>query len=263
MAAQGPGRPGGDDAPVRRRHHRRHRWVPGCVEGSGPAGEWQAAFRGRPPARPGREAGPLAGTAPEVARRNLEGFADRLQGVPVSDRVGWSVAARDVSGALSAWARLDPVHAADLRSAASVIARAGQDRRPGAGAGLRVRQSAMGAALVLLAAQGADRPGVAAAALMVQLLRAAAAISDYHRQTRNFGEADAVTAQLGRLAALGQTDYPGQRSGDKVPATPSRDRPVRAGRRGPGLQLPNPLEPRPHTGARPGHERREGRDGGR
>jgi hypothetical protein len=238
--------------------------APSVEQATEAAGEWQAAFRGRPPVGRGRETVPLARTAPEVARRNLEGFTDRLRTVPATDRVAWSVAARDISGALSAWARLDPTHAADLRSAAAVIGRAAQDRRPAAGPGLRVKESPMGVALVLLAAKGDDRPGIAAAALMAQILRAAAAVRDYHRETCNLREARAVDVELSHLAALKWPGYrPEQQSGRKVAATPTRTpQPVAGTKGGPALQLPTALKPRAQTVAQRIHER-EGRDGGR
>ena len=239
----------------------REAWPQPSLEQAGEASaEWQAAFRSRPPVKPGREAAPIPGGAPEAARRNLARFADRLAQTPAADRQAWSRAARDLSGAFSAMATANPAHAPALRNAATVIARAAQDRR--AGRGHRPTPEAGGAALVLLAAsRGKDAPQVAMAALMAQLLQAAAAVRDYHRQTQNRREALAVDHELQRLQAI---SLPGQ------PAT-RRDvyRPVAAAKRppqkqGPDLQVPGPLEPgRPTVG--PAVTNRKGRehDGGR
>ena len=122
----------------------------------------------------------------------------------------------------------------------------------------------MGVALVMLAARGDDRPGIAATALMAQILRAAAAVRDYHRETCNLREARAVEVELSRLAALKWTGYsPEQQSGRKVAATPTRTpQPVADTKGGPALQLPTALKPRAQTVAQRIHER-EGRDGGR
>ena len=142
----------------------RELWPEPTVEASGEASaEWRAAFQGRGTGVVGREAMTLAATAPEAATRNLAAFSDRLAQLPVTDRAAWSVAAREVSGALSAWARVDQANAPELRQAAAVIARTAQDRRPSVGPAQRDRSSALGAALVLMAARG-DKPQVAAAA---------------------------------------------------------------------------------------------------
>lgn len=112
----------------------------------------------------------------------------------------------------------------------------------------------MGLALVMLASNGMAKSDVATAALMVQLIRTAMAIADYHRATRNARQAADLDAHLGRLAGLpvvkagqGATPTPGSA------LTPSG---------GPGLQLPTPLQAQPHAGARI-HTERSGQDVGR
>lgn len=242
----------------------RELWPAPSLEQAGEASaEWQAAFRSQPPARPGVEQAALRQTAPEVARQNLSAYADRLARVPATDRLGWSVAAREVSGALAAWAQVDQQNAPALRQAAAVIGRTAQDRRSGAGPAQRTAESGVATALVFLAARG-DKPQVAAAALMAQLVRAAAAIRDYHRETRNVREATAVDVELRRLQTLPWVGYPTEPgSGRKVQAATKvqpRQRPQV--QRGPGLALPAQLEPRPQTPTRY-NQSREDRDGGR
>ena len=115
---------------------------------------------------------------------------------------------------------------------------------------------------------------------MAQLIRAAAAVADYHRQVRNLREASAVNAQLASLSTLQWSGYPAPPAqptpAQPTPAQPAQDhqRPARfkpsnqpdktprTPQRGPGLALPTPLDPRPQTPARPGQERQD-RDGGR
>ena len=241
----------------------RELWPAPSLEQAGEASaEWQAAFRGRRTGVAGREQRELPTTAPETARRHLAAYAQRLASVPATDRVAWSVAAREVSGALSAWAQVDPQNAAALRQAAAVVGRAAQDRRPGAGAGQRTAESAVSTALVFMASRG-DKPQVAAAALMAQLIRAAAAVRDYHRETRNLREATAVDVQLRQLAALQWSGYGAEpHDGRKLSPLPRRGprQPQQNQQRGPGLALPTQIEPRPQTPARNGPERQD-RDG--
>ena len=238
----------------------RELWPAPSLEQAGEAaGEWQAAFRRQPPTRVGQEGVPLSRTAPEVARRNLAAFSDRLAQVPTSDRVAWSVAAREVSGALAAWARVDPANAGALRDAATVVGRAAQDRRAAVGPAQRGRDSGMAAALVLMATRS-DKPQVAAAALMAQLLRAAAAIANYHRTVRNLREATAVDVEVRRLSTLTWTGYaPEPADSRRLAPLPQRERQqLKAPQPGPGLALPRPIEPQPYHGATASPQR--GRD---
>jgi len=227
------------------------------------AAEWQAAFRGRRTGVVGREQRDLPPTAPDAARRSLSAFADRLATVPVSDRVAWSVAAREMSGALSAWADVDGPNAAALRQAASVIGRTAQDRRPGAAAAQRGPDSAVATALVFMASRGGDKPTVAAVALMAQLVRAASALADYHRASRNAREAEAVRVQVQQLVAMKWTGY-GSEPVDsrKVQAPAGKRQPKQPTRPGPALALPRELDHRPQVAARY-HQAKEDRDGGR
>ena len=243
----------------------RELWPTPSLEAAGEASaEWQAAFRGQRTGVAGREALKLSETAPEVAQRNLAAYTERLTQVPATDRIAWSIAAREVSGALSAWSQVDHINAAALRQAAAVISRTAQDRRPAAGPGQRDRSSAMGVALVLMASRG-DKPQVAAAALMAQLIRAAAAVRDYHREVQNTREAQAVDIQLRHLARLQlvsaatEAAHPDGRKPAQLPKQNARQRSTQ---QGPALELPRPIEPRPQTPVRYGQERQD-RDAGR
>lgn len=248
----------------------RENWPEPSVEQADAASaEWQATFRGQPPAV-AKTAGEirLGKTAPEVASRYLTAFSDRLQTVPATDRVGWSDAARDISGALSAWARYDPVLAPELRTAAAVLARSAQDRRPGGQLGRRVRESPMGTALIFLAATSDDKPKIAAGVLMAQILRTATAIRDYHTATTNLHQARAVNAVITRLQGVPlpgyQPDLAAMSTGERE-AWNARQQVAdafAAPPREPGPPLPNPLLPRPQIGART-NPREGDRDAGR
>lgn len=171
----------------------RETWpAPDLAAADAASAEWQAAFRGQSPVTQGREARAAAATAPEVAAGHLAAFNDRLTGAAGSDQMVWSDAARDVSGALSAWAKHDPDNAVELRRAAAVLARSAQTRRAGVTPGRRVAQSPMGTAFVLLAARRDDRPSIPGAVLMRQLLKTAQALADHHRAAGDLRQAAAL-----------------------------------------------------------------------
>lgn len=239
----------------------REAWPEPTIEQAGEASsEWQRAHRSQPAATSGgREARTVPPTAPEAAQRNLQRFAARLEQTPATDRRAWSNAARDLSGAFSAMALANPAQAEALQRAAAVIGRAAQDRRPGRGHGSI--SEAGGATLVLLAAaRGKDAPEVAMAALLAQLVQAAVAVRDYHRQTQNMREARAVDVELQHMAAVSIPAPARQqqpRSGHKVP----NYAPKRTPGRGPALDVPAALEPRqPQPGPAVTQDHGRGRD---
>jgi len=209
----------------------------------------------------------LARTAPEVAARYLAAFTDRLQSVPATDRVAWSDAARDISGVLSAWARYDPALAPELRTAAAVLARSAQDRRAGGQLGRRVKESPMGTALIFLSARSDDKPKIAAGVLMVQILRTATALRDYHTATANLRQAHAVDHVITRLQALPLTGYQPDlahlSSAEREAWNARQTANAFAGPlRQAGSPMPTPLTPRPQIGART-NPREGDRDAGR
>lgn len=99
----------------------------------------------------------------------------------------------------------------------------------------------MGTALILLAARSDGPNRVATAALMQQILNAAAAIGDYHRVTGNSRQARVV--QQGVIERLQAVKVPVE------PVTSERSR----------SPLPNQLDPRPQIGARTTREADHGR----
>lgn len=194
----------------------RENWnAPSVEAASEAAAEWQAAFRGQPPVHTtGRETLVLDPRAGDTAAVNLAAFNDRLAAVPVTDQAAWADAARDVSGALSAWARYDTDNGAELAAAAAALGRSAQLQRASLPGGRRVKESAMGTALVFMSARRDDRPKIAGVILMQQLMRTAVALRDYHRQRANDREAQRIHTEVitrleriqsgGRLGAYSQ-----------------------------------------------------------
>lgn len=183
--------------------------APSVEEAQHASEEWQAAFRGQPPRHSGgRETKRLAPSAPDVAAKNLGAFNERLAQVPIGDQVAWADAAKDVSGALSAWARYDKTNAGELRRAASALSRSAQMHRKGLPAGRRVKESPMGTALLFMSARRDDKPKIAGAVLMRQVLQTATALRDYHVATENLRQAEVLQREvLERLERVPMTGY--------------------------------------------------------
>lgn len=215
--------------------------------------EWQAAFRGKPPATAGRESRKLAPTAPQVAAEHLGAMNARLGQIPLHDREGWSRAASDISGALSAWAKYDKTNATELRSAAAVVARSAQVRRPADPSHARGKASSMATAFLFAAAKPKDRTKIAAARLVQELARAAAALRDYHRAAGHLRQAQSLhTEVVQRLERIPFTGYMQDQDSQPVQAMAARnasDAQTPGQRTGTtltkqqGFPLPRPLAP--------------------
>ncbi|WP_156393613.1 relaxase/mobilization nuclease domain-containing protein [Nocardioides sp. Root140] len=218
------------------------------------SGEWQAAFRGQPPTtKKGRERSPLATTAPDVAADRLGAFSERLRALPLDDRAGWAVGARDVSGALSAWAAFDKTNSQELRTAAEVVGRSAQLRRRAVAPRPPTAASGMATAFLFAAARGEDRNKIKAAALLAQLVSAVGALRDYHRELGHLRHVQALEQDvLARLQKLPLPGYrPAQLSAQEERAWTAQQV-ARQGQaaqgepaRTPGSPLPRPLTPKP------------------
>ncbi|MBU2698806.1 relaxase/mobilization nuclease domain-containing protein [Pimelobacter sp. 30-1] len=251
----------------------RENWPAATVDqASEAAGEWQAAFRGRPPVGSGVESRRVSAKAGDVAARNFEAFNERLVVVPYTDRAAWADAARDVSGALSAWARYDKKNAADLRAASSTLARSAQYERKAMPPGRRVKESPMGTAFLFLAAKPEDQGKIAGALLLRQLMTTAKALAAHHRALGDLRHAQAlerdVVARLERVQLagyahagaspsaaaqtardVGKVADPHQASGREAPSRTPEER-TRAPQQ-PGEVLPRPLSPPRRGGLAP------------
>lgn len=181
---------------------------PSIEDADAAAAEWQAAFRGQKPAEVGgREKLAISDRAPAAAARSFAEFNDRLAAIAFSDRDGFSAAARDVAGALAAWAKYDPAQRTELAGAARTIARSAQTHRRAVPPGRRQAASVMGTALLFEQARHEGRGQIPAAIFMQQILRTAEAIRDFHRTRGNAREAALVQSraieQLQKVPLLG------------------------------------------------------------
>ncbi|MGB3763478.1 MAG: hypothetical protein WA966_09660, partial [Ornithinimicrobium sp.] len=211
----------------------------------------------------------------------LVAWNERLRAVPVTDRVAWADAARDGAGILTAWSRLDPEHAGELRAAAATLTRSAQLRRAPLDAGRRVKESPMGTALILLAAApshsngddgssdaGANgRTRVAGAVFLRQVIKTAQALRDHHAAAGQLSEARAVQREV--VDRLERIQLVGYRTPSPTSVTTGLTADVNAGKNteGPmsaaqresaeakrlaGLAAPRPPTTRPQQNAQPG-----------
>lgn len=192
----------------------RRMWAePTVGEATAAAGEWQAAFRGQPPVvRDGRETGDVSRVNVDRVVGRLTGYADRLASVPHWDRESWATAARDTSGALSAWARFDPANAGDLRSAAGALSRSANPPRAGQPAASTTsgRSGLAGVALLFAQAtrQGRGKDAVAAALFLRQLLRLVESVRAHQVAVANLAEVTRIERDvIDRLERIPLTGY--------------------------------------------------------
>ena len=207
----------------------REQWpAPSIEQASEASAEWQAAFRGKAPVnQAGREMREVKAEASKKAADHFAAFNDRLSATPTTDRAAWAMAARDVSGALSAWARYDTANRDALYEAARVVGRSAQERRPAHPPARRAPgPSPMGTALLFVQASPQSKGKIAAQLLMRQVLVTATALRDFHGAHGNWTEATRMHEQVvQRLEAVPLTSY-------TAGAAPARD----AGRGAPAVR---------------------------
>jgi len=245
---------------------------PSVSDATEASAEWSAAAKGQPPVYTGgRDETALAPDASIKAARMLGEYNDQLAAIPHTDEAAWGDVARDVSGALSAWAKLDPDNSEDLNAAAAQVARSAQVRRPGV-PHRRPHAATMGIATVLLQTRTGGKGQVAGALLAKQVFTTVSALRDPQIAVHRLGEAEGLrTKALERLQKIPMTGY-----GDETPAPAAvKAELVGAAERataarvsmdagtgrpaGPSTSpLPNPLEPKKHSQHGAG---RDGRDG--
>ncbi|MFY0407926.1 relaxase/mobilization nuclease domain-containing protein [Solicola sp. PLA-1-18] len=219
--------------------------TPTLEQADAASAEWSAAARGQAPAaQSGREHAQLAGSASLEASKRLAAFNDRLARIEPGDDLAWADAARDVSGALSAWARFDTDNRDELNAAARQVARSAQVSRRATSPRPRDKASAMGAAFVLMQARTDGKGTVAGMLLMKQLVATATALRDRQAAARQMAEARATHARaVQRLAMVPMAGYGDERS---VVDTSDVERDVALGQR---LQAAGRGTPRPGSQA--------------
>jgi hypothetical protein len=161
--------------------------------------EWDAAFKGQPPANQnGREAYAIRADSAEKMAGLWSKWHDQLASVPAEDRHGWAVAARDVAGIMHGYARHsdrpDQIrHAADaLSRSAKVVGRPPRDRSP-------VRPNAVGSAVGtgwLLASLHHDQKSGSRSHMLGtvvnQMIRTSIAIAEAHQARKAETEATRI-----------------------------------------------------------------------
>lgn len=162
--------------------------------------EWAATRAGTAAVETsGREKITLATGAGATAGQRLAAFNRSLASLDHTDTAGWARAARQGAGAMAAAARStsDPGQARALARAARVLARSARHLQP-PGTAPQGRDSAMGAALVLL-----QRRGPVDAGLGREVLATARAVRAHHRALGHEVEAARLGTALGALQAFG------------------------------------------------------------
>jgi len=256
--------------------------------------QWQAARRGQPTRGPRAGAGGSARVGDEqlvACTREVQALREHLASIPAGDRAGWAHAAREVSGALSAWSRRVEVRPGALARSADALARYSSTRaylEPPRVARAAARPSLRGTTLLLMTAADGGRGRAAEAVLVRQLLRTAQAIHDAQVATGQARSAEhlAVTVRAELAPLVRARPLPAEATAEPVTgraesarysdratstraATEADQGAVRAARpddsgaspgartsasggRPLGSPLPNALPQRPHTTAHPG-----------
>lgn len=243
---------------------------PSIADASAASAEWSAASKGHAPAHAGgRDDVALAPDASVKAARMLGEYNDRLASIPHTDEAAWGDVARDASGALSAWAKLDPENRDALNAASAQVARSAQVRRPGT-PHRRSQAGTMGISMVLLQTRTGGTGQVAGALLAKQVFTTVSALRDRQIAMHRLGEAEMLrTRALERLQKIPLTGYGDETTapaavrteiaGAAERATAQRLATEPGAGHGPATSpLPNPLEPKKHARQNTG---RDGRDG--
>lgn len=183
----------------------REEWMDSPHLAAEAAAEWNAAARNR---RTVSRTGPENATPPAEMwveyTRNATALVEQLRAVPRDDHATWAKAAREVSGAFSAWShRLEPTPG-PLAAAAAELSRTAQVRAPREHGKPVALPSIAGTAMLFMAASSKNKTA-AQSALMLQLVNTAFAIYEMHQQSGRTREAQrlraVVTEQLKPFAA--------------------------------------------------------------
>ncbi|MGW6172176.1 relaxase/mobilization nuclease domain-containing protein [Arthrobacter sp. NPDC055138] len=183
----------------------REGWTDSPQSATEAAAEWNAAARNK---RKISRTGPEKTIPPAEAwveyTRNATALVEQLRALPHDDHATWAKAAREVSGAFSAWShRLEPTPG-PLAATAAELSRTAQLRTPKAHGKPAPLPSIAGTAMLFMAASSKNKTA-AQSALMLQLVNTAFAIHEMHQQSGRTREAQriraVVTEQLKPFAA--------------------------------------------------------------
>jgi len=190
-------------------------WPDDPVTASAAAAEWNAAYRNRRIAAPGRETAEPAPQATALYARQLASVSRELRSVPIDDHAAWARTARDLSGVLAAWSVSTEATPGPLAHASHMLARSAQTYR---------RQEPMpGRARRALG--GTAPPGQAA--LMHELILLTAAIAGAASAARQAQQAaqlrTVAETNLARVHARIEAGEASRRAGEDRAAASSTD----------------------------------------
>lgn len=152
-------------------------WPDDPVTASAAAAEWNAAYRNRRIAAPGRE---NVEPAPEATARfaqQLASVSQELRRIPVHDHAAWARTARELSGVLAAWSVSTEATPGPLAHASHMLARSAQTYRRQEPMPGRARRALAGTALLVSAGAKLGRGPIGQAAMMRELVMLTAAIA--------------------------------------------------------------------------------------
>lgn len=213
------------------------------------AAEWQAAWRGKPPATASATSSSTPDPDPALWKRYAEevkGLRKQLVDVSPADVATWSRVAHQLSGAFSAWSlAAEGDRPGPLAATARVIGRTAQvpRQRDAAAPGADWGPSMRGASLLLSSAAKGGRGPVGQAVLLKQLANTAKALYDAHAAAGRPQEAR-------RIASAVLTDLEQVRKALPSPEEPRSRVEQRAAQAGPSI---GGGRPRPPGSPVPGH----------
>lgn len=244
----------------------REEWMDSPHLATEAAAEWNAAARNkRKVSRTGPEnATPSADVWVEYTR-NATALADQLRTIPRDDHATWAKAAREVSGAFSAWSYRLEATPGPLAATAAELSRTAQLRAPRQHGKPVALPSIAGTAMLFMAASSKNKTA-AQTALMVQLINTAFAVYEMHAQSGRTREAQRIravvenqlapfTATMPKAVLIGAEQQPAE-------AAAVRPRAVDIARRGMAPIRPGSAVPKTPTPATPAKTYQPSRDTG-
>lgn len=202
----------------------------------GAVAEWQAAWRSKRPAAPGREAVQLDPQRWPERSQEIGALRDRLRATDPGDHAAWSVAARETAGLFAAFSARTETTPGPLAETARLLSRYCATYARGEQPTPTHRPALSGATMWLLQAQSPDG-GVALAIMLRQVSNLLKALHDAH-------------AARGELVAAAEIEHAATVSLARVrrelPALPAAepaaaDRAAQPNTRGVGSPIPHTL----------------------
>lgn len=229
----------------------RSEWPDSPVGASAASAEWNAAYRGRRVAAPGRETAELDPQMMDRMNAELGSLREQLRQVPLDDRDTWSRVARHTAGVFAAWSDATEKVPGELAHTADVLSRSAQTMRAPVKQKPVGRSSFAGAAM-LLASVARGGQGSAAQLIMIrQLANLAKGVFDAAKAGGEMRQAQAIRDSEqyklrtvhARMDAYVQSQQPTTSVAVLDPELDAMRRRVAAGRSDPN-KIGSPLPPK-------------------